>query len=125
MPTPPPPKDTKWKPGVSGNPGGKPKESKEVRAFKQSTYDDFIRKMNEFGHMTRDQLKQVIQDESTPVFDLVFGRILFDAQRGRQYAMNILIDRMWGKPKETTLDIPANAPKVVIQLPDNGRQNAT
>lgn len=43
MPTPPPPEETRWKPGQTGNPGGKPKAARNrlQGSFLNALADDF------------------------------------------------------------------------------------
>lgn len=110
--------------GSSGNPGGRNKIDPEISKFKQMTYQDFIDKLQEFGALNTTQLKAVVENKETPVFQLIFARILFEAQKGNMKAMQMLLERLWGKPKDTDIDFDAlknAAPQVIINLPDNGR----
>ncbi len=91
---------TQFKKGVSGNPSGRPKADKTVRQFQETTYKDFISKLQLFGGMAKSELKQVVDDPSTAVFDLIFARILYDAMAGKSDARQVLLDRLWGKVKE-------------------------
>lgn len=120
-----PPEHTKWKPGVSGNPGGKSNKDAEIKAFKECTYKEFIDKLQHFGYLTQLEMKQIIQDPKTPMFDLVFSRILFDASRGKQYAVAVLLDRLWGKVKDTMELTATSGPQIMISLPSNGREQPT
>lgn len=40
MPAPPPPIETRWKPGVSGNPGGRPKIDERIRRLAQADSEE-------------------------------------------------------------------------------------
>lgn len=86
--------------GVSGNPGGKKKIAPEIRAFQETTYKDFISKLQVFGSWPSKDLIVLIKDPMTTVFDKIFARILVDAGEGKSDARQVLIERLWGKVKE-------------------------
>lgn len=86
--------------GVSGNPGGKKKIAPEIKAFQETTYKDFIAKLQIFGTWPSADLIKLIDDPQTIVFDKIFARILVDAGEGKSDARQVLIERLWGKVKE-------------------------
>lgn len=83
--------------GVSGNPGGKRKVSLEIQTVQETTYKDFITKLQKYGSLSKGELSATLEDESIPSFDLVFIRIIYDAMEGKSDARQVLIDRLWGK----------------------------
>lgn len=95
----------RFKPGVSGNPGGRPKDP-VVKAIRETTLRDFLKKLQELGKKSKDEIELIVEDSKTPMFDLVFARILVDAANGKSDARQVLLDRLWGKVKE--MDITAN-----------------
>lgn len=90
--------------GQSGNPGGGLKKSPIVKKFQQTTYEDFINHLQHLGSLARDDLQAIVKDPKTPVFQLIFARVLFDAQNGKVESQKILFDRLWGKVKETDIE---------------------
>jgi hypothetical protein len=88
-----------FKPGQSGNPGGLSKKKRAEIAFKQTSYQDFILKLQTYGASPQHELDQVIKNPDTPAFDLMFVRIFNDAINGKSDARNIILDRLWGKVK--------------------------
>ena len=85
--------------GVSGNPGGKRKKDPTIKAFQETSYKDFINKLQEFGSMSPAQMKEIVQAPDAKMFDVIFGRILYDASQGKADARQILLERLWGKVK--------------------------
>lgn len=90
----------KFQKGEVHNPGGRPKKDPLVKAFQETKYKDFVHKLQCFGSMPKEDLKEIVSDPKTTVFDLVFARILFDAAQGKADARQVLLDRLWGKVKE-------------------------
>lgn len=90
----------KFEKGNCANPGGRPKKDPMVREFQETSYKDFVSKLQQFGSMPKEELKEIVKDPQTTVFDLVFARILFDAAQGKADARQVLLDRLWGKVKE-------------------------
>ena len=70
----------KWKPGQSGNPGGRPKGYGEVRELARQHTDKAI-----------DTLAGIMYDDKAPA-------------SARQAAAEALLNRGWGKP-ETTVNV--------------------
>lgn len=67
------------------------------------------------------QIKKLVNDDRAPMAVRIFARaIVKDMAKGKMTNIMMLFDRAYGKPKETveTLD---NKPRVIITLPDNGR----
>lgn len=132
----------RFKPGQSGNPSGRPKMSAEARAFRRTSYDEFISKIQEFISLTPKELNNILSQPETTNFSLIFGQMVRSAAEGDAKARCEITDRLWGKVKEVTLDdderkrkdelrqIPADqlaayvrsqmeAAKLGPQLPDN------
>lgn len=114
----------KFKKGVSGNPGGRPKKNPVIEDFKKTSYEDFITQLQKYGSMSKDEMQYDITRKDATMFEIVFGRILIDAAKGERDARNCLLDRLWGKVKDRVEHSAGggdNAPSIVITLPDNGR----
>ena len=91
----------RFKKGQSGNPAGVSKAAKEIQKFKVTSYQDFINKLQEFGGLTPEEMKAVVQNPKTKMFDVIFGRILYDASIGKPDARQILLERLFGKVKDS------------------------
>lgn len=94
-----PPKEFRWKKGVSANPGGRHK-NKELEAVKRTTYEDFIDNLQRYGKMTMPQLAIEKERKDLAAFNVMFANTVYAAAKGSKDAINILLDRLWGKPKE-------------------------
>lgn len=66
--------DTRWKPGVSGNPGGRPKGHGNVRELAQQHTEEAI-----------STLVEIMQDKEAP-------------PAARTAASTAILDRAWGRP---------------------------
>ncbi len=96
-------KKTQFKKGKSGNPGGGKALSAEVREFKKTSYEDFCNGVQAYGEMTKKNLKAEIKRDDIRAFDLIFARVVDQAGEGEKDARAVLLDRLWGKPKETDI----------------------
>jgi len=79
-------RSTSFKPGVSGNPGGRPKRPATIEARK--VVADVKAAARELTSDAMDTLKQVMQDPKAPAAARVSAAIA-------------ILDRGWGKPKQT------------------------
>ena len=53
--------------------------------------------------MTPELLEEEIKRPDITNFDLMFARVVGQATGGDRYARELLMDRLWGKAKETTM----------------------
>lgn len=86
--------------GQSGNPGGKPKKDLAIKAFRETTYDQFIANLQKYGSLSREQMAEELRRPDATMFELMFGNIVASAAKGDDRARQLLIDRLWGKVKE-------------------------
>lgn len=112
-----------FKPGQSGNPSGRPTLPADIKSFKETTYHDFIRKLQEIGHFTVEELQEYVARKDITAFDRIFALVIAKAAQGDNVARQVLFDRLWGKvPDQLKLDQNnTTAPQIIISLPDNGR----
>lgn len=94
------PKNQLWKPGQSGNPSGRRKESAALTRFRETTNEQFIEALQRYGHMHFGALKQEMSRDDVDSFDRLFGGIILDSINGDDKARQLLIDRLFGKVKE-------------------------
>lgn len=106
-----PPPEVRFQKGKSGNPSGRPKLDPKVKAFKETTYKQFVEALQKYGAMTREQIAEDLKRPDATMFELMFGHIVASAAKGDQQARMLLIERLWGKVKEG-LDLHVNRVEV-------------
>jgi uncharacterized protein DUF5681 len=109
MPKKPPPPEKRFKPGQSGNPGGRPKLPEDVREAKRLTQAALERTLNDFLFMDREALQARLKEPSAPMIEVIIGSIIAKAATGSdQMRLAFLLDRMIGKIKEPAQDLNFN-----------------
>lgn len=100
--------------GVSGNPNGRPRKfvsTLKGMGYKNSEVADSIQSMLA---MTIEELKDIYQNpESTVLEKTVAGAIKKSIEKGDLHSIEILLSRVFGKPKESVkIDspVPENSP---------------
>src|SRR5262245_1954748 len=90
-----PPQSTRFKPGVSGNPNGKPKGSRPVGAVLQDIIQQKIA-VTENGKTRR-----------LPVLEIMLRRLANEAMRGEQRSIKFLLSLLehYGDSSQTTLQL--------------------
>ena len=103
-----------FKKGQSGNPNGRPKKftsTLKSMGYKNSEVADSIQSMLA---MTLEELKDIYQNpESTVLEKTVAGAIKKSIEKGDLHSIEILLSRVFGKPKELVkIDspVPENSP---------------
>ena len=103
-----------WKKGESGNPNGRPRKfvsTLKSMGYKNSEVADSIQSMLA---MTLDELKEVYQNPLSTVLEkTVAGAIKKSIEKGDLNSIEILLSRVFGKPKESVkIDspVPENSP---------------
>lgn len=108
---------TWWKPGVSGNPGGRPKLSELEKAARELSREQIAIYWGEVSTMTLEEVRTLVKNPETNVTKLViakaFERALVDRLKGSEgkpgpinlnagnmAAIQVFWDRILGKPKE-------------------------
>lgn len=96
-----PPVETRFKPGQSGNPGGKPKLPQELKRTDKLSKIKFREYLNKFIHMTKTELVAELQKPgSTMLEQLVGGMIARTVKDQDPVRANFLLDRLIGKVKD-------------------------
>lgn len=100
--------------GVSGNPNGRPRKfvsTLKGMGYKNSEVADSIQSMLA---MTLEELKDIYQNpDSTVLEKTVAGAIKKSIEKGDLHSIEILLSRVFGKPKESVkIDspVPENSP---------------
>jgi hypothetical protein len=97
-----------FKPGQSGNPGGRPKIPEELRKFKTLSADEVKKIFAKYARMTEPEVSAYMAADDTPIFEKVVGQGLLKAVKDGDYGrLNFILDRTIGKVVEKTeIDLP-------------------
>lgn len=95
--------EPRWKKGESGNPNGRPRKfttTLKLQGYTQQEINDTILVMLQ---MSMDELKAVWDDKNASALELtIASAIRKSITRGSLYSIDNLINRVYGRPKETT-----------------------
>lgn len=87
-----------FKPGVSGNPSGRPILPDELRAIRSLNQVEACKLISKYARMTKDELLKAVDDESTPVIELSIASIFSKCVENGDYTrLSFLLDRAIGK----------------------------
>jgi hypothetical protein len=97
-----PPDHTKFKPGESGNPNGRPRKyvsTLREQGYKLSEINDCIQVMMA---MTIEELKEAFENPTATVLEkTIAAAIKRSIEKGSLYSIETLLSRVYGKPKES------------------------
>lgn len=94
---------TKFKPGQSGNPGGRPRLSGEEKKLMSLTRHEVARLINLTCDMTLDEMKERFDDPSGRAIEKLFIKAVIDGLHGDSIkACEFILNRTVGKPVEET-----------------------
>lgn len=105
------PNNKPFKPGQSGNPKGRAKKYltsvTDKTGYANSEIQDCIKSML---RMTTPEIKQILKDDSIPVLEkIIASGIQSDIEKGELRNLETLMNRSYGKPKESIeLDASGN-----------------
>lgn len=124
-----PPEETKWKPGTSPNPGGRPKDPPGMREMKLLTKYELVKVGNMIINHNLGQLKEFVEDPETPALQVMVASVVSRIIRtGDMNMLNTLLDRLIGKVKEEFTGSLNHSGQVsvggrtLVSLPANGRE---
>ena len=111
-----PPEYTRFKPGKSGNPGGKPKVPNDLKEARKLNQIELERTVNRYLFADRETLQKAIKNPSTPVMELMVASIMAQAIRlGDQQRLEFILSRLIGKVKDQ-IEVTAVKPYVINNL---------
>lgn len=97
-----------FQPGVVTNPKGRPRIPDDIRMANELTKNEFIRVVNKYLYLTKEQIQAELKNSETPALNLmIIGLISKAVSEGDQHRLNFLLDRLLGKvptPIQTTVD---------------------
>lgn len=112
-----PPEHSRFKPGKSGNPKGRPRKYVSLlkeQGYKISEINDCIQAMMA---MTLSELKEVWDNPQATVLEKTIAAAMKKSiEMGSLYSIETLLDRVYGKPKETVDNTVSGAIKVTLNL---------
>lgn len=101
MPRKPPTNGVKFKPGQSGNPGGRPKLPDDIKEARKLNQVELERIVNKYLYMDREAVKAAISSPGTPMMELMVASIVAQAaQKGDHLRLDFVLNRMIGKVKD-------------------------
>lgn len=115
-----PPKEKRFKPGQSGNPGGRPKLPEDIKKARQLNQVEFERAVNRFLYMTREEMQATLKDPATPMIEIMIGSIMAQgAQKGDQLRLEFVLNRIIGKVQDR-IEVKTPEP-FVVHMSDGGQ----
>jgi len=104
----PPPEGKRFKPGQSGNPGGKAKVPEDILKARKLNQLELERIVNQYLWLSAAELKARVQDPATPTMELMVASVIAEAvKKGDQQRLEFILCRMIGKVTERLeVDIP-------------------
>lgn len=96
-----PSEETYFKPGQSGNPGGRPRKyisQLKEQGYKLSEVNDAIQALMS---MDEKELREVLENEKATVLEKTVAKAMLKSlEKGTLYSMETLLSRVYGKPVE-------------------------
>lgn len=119
-----------WKPGQSGNPGGRPKLPEDVKAIRTMDKVEFSRTLHKFLHMDRPELEAYLAGPGVPMLHEFIGSIVLqgtehaDGNRFemllRRYIGPVTEEVQVGLPKPRVIEYPDGATEVMSLEKEEG-----
>ncbi len=111
-----PPEGKRFKPGVSGNPGGKPKIPDDIKEARKLTQIELERTINALLFLDKESLQARIKDPKTPMIEMIAASIMAQAAvKGDHLRLDFILQRMIGKVKDQ-VEISQPQPYIVRKL---------
>lgn len=111
-------KDTKFKKGMSGNPGGRVKLPVELREAAKLSKKEALEKLIYFLQMSKEDLLAITKNDTLKVMDHWVARICeLGIEHGDAQRLNFMFDRIIGK---VTDKVEHSVPKPTIITLSNG-----
>jgi len=109
-----PPIHSRFKPGQSGNPSGKPKTDPELLKARALTRTKFEALANKFISMTKEDLKAAVTNPNATMLELMVAKIVEQAiSKGDQIRLTFILDRLIGKVPDK---VEAQVTSEVLQM---------
>lgn len=110
-----------FKKGQSGNEGGRPKDSPEIKAIKNLTKSELVSISNLIIRQDFGALVALSKREDATTLQRMLAAVAIRiVRKGDMGALDILLNRLVGKVKDEFVHEGLNAPQIIVTLPDNG-----
>lgn len=87
-----------WKPGTSGNPGGRPKLPDYLRAIVSLSHDEVTKYVSKYARMKPAEIDELVLARQIPMIEQAICRIFQEAEaKGDFTRLAFLLDRAVGK----------------------------
>lgn len=104
--------DTRFKPGQSGNPNGRPPVSAEVKRIRKLTNNEIKDVGTLLLEGRESELEEMIKDDETPILKKFMANVcLIGMKSGDEKRLNAILDRIVGKVKDV---VQVELPKPTI-----------
>ncbi len=88
----------RWQPGVSANPGGRPKLPEHLKAIASLSQHEVTKIVSRYARMTRSELQAAAQSADTPMLEVAIASIFAQSAKNGDYSrLAFLLDRAIGK----------------------------
>jgi hypothetical protein len=102
-----------FKPGQSGNPGGRVKLPDDIKEARKLNVVEFERAMNKCLYLTPANLELLLSAEETPVIEHLIGAVIKRGIKDGSHAhLDFVLNRLVGKVKDQ-LEVDGLAPFVI------------
>src|SRR4051794_6724754 len=110
----------KFKPGKSGNPGGRPKLDPDVKKLRELTKEQFKELATILLHGTQEDLQHLLDKPDTSMLTQWLARVaMVGSERGDYSTLDNLLNRLIGKVKD---EVEVSLPKPTIIKRFNGEE---
>lgn len=104
-----------FKPGQSGNPGGKAKLPEDIREARKLNQIELERVINKYLYLGHEDFEAEIKRPGVPMLELMLASIVkAAAQKGDQLRLDFILNRVIGKVKER-IEVEAQKPFAVFK----------
>ena len=100
------PEHTRFQPGVSGNPSGRPKLPPDIAKARSLNQLELERIVNKFLWLDRASIKAIADDPATPAMELMVAAIIGKAVvLGDEKRVEFILTRLLGKPANSPIKL--------------------
>lgn len=114
--------------GQSGNPSGKRALPEHLKKIHKLSRDEVNAIFSKYCRMSKDEMLEATKNGTLPALELwVCSGIVNGIKNGDWYNMNIMFDRIFGRPEtiSETQILPESHNPVTVTLPSNGKEVIT
>jgi hypothetical protein len=111
----------KWKPGESGNPGGRPKLPEDIREARKVNRVEVDRVLNRFMNLSRAEIQTITNDPKAPALEFLLASMIIQGHLEGDYKrISFVFDRLIGSvAQNVTMSDPEGGPVKVRVFTDD------